>query len=83
MLVPYLGNLTSLGEDIMSTVTESEDQKLKEFESVRTQSLDAFYRYIGRSEPSIVLDDFLFLGSIQHATNQQQLERLQISNSLF
>ncbi len=80
MLVPYLDNLSSSKEDIMSTVTESEDEKLREFQSIRGGCLEALYRYNGRSEPSIVLDDFLFLGSVQHATNQQLLERLQISN---
>lgn len=83
MLVPYLDNLTSLEEDIMNTVTESEDNKLREFASIRSTSLDAFYQSIGRSEPSVVLDDFLFLGSMQHAMNQKLLERLEISNLLF
>jgi hypothetical protein len=79
MLVPYLGNLTSSREDLMNGITDSEYEKMKEFESVRESSLRALYASIGRDEASIVLDDFLFLGSMRQAGNRELLERYQIS----
>jgi hypothetical protein len=82
MLVPYLDNLTSSEEDIVKTITDNEREKMKEVESIRNSCLDKFYGaygFMGYSEPSIVLDDFLFLGNWQHASNRELLERYQIS----
>ena len=84
MLVPYVDNLTSSEEDIVKTITDNEREKMKEVESVRSSCLDRLYGGYGlmgfNNEPSIVLDDFLFLGNIQHATNQELLQRFKISN---
>jgi hypothetical protein len=83
MLVPYLDNLTSSKEDIMKDITDIEREKIKEFHSLRVISLDRLCGFTDRKEPSIVLDDFLFLGSMQHAGNRELLERYQISKVFF
>jgi hypothetical protein len=83
MLVPYLGNLTSSKDDIMNDITDIEREKLKEFNSLRDMYIEKSLKLIDRKEPSIVLDDFLFLGNLQHAKNREVLERLQISKIFF
>jgi len=79
MLVPYHDNLTSSRDD---DITDIEREKIKEFDSVRKTCLDRLYELIDRNEPSIVLDDFLFLGNLQHAKNRELLEQFQISKFL-
>jgi hypothetical protein len=78
MLVPYYNNSTSSKEDFVNNLTDTEREKMREFESLR-QNIDIFSVYATRNEPSIVLDDFLFLGNMQHAKDQELLDRYQIS----
>lgn len=67
-------------EDTSFNMTDEEREKMKMLEHERGLAFDKFYR-LGRAlEPSLVLDDFLFLGNMQHATNRQLLERFQISS---
>jgi len=63
----------------MNDITDIEREKMKEFDSVRGSSLEKFYRCTDRNKPSLVLDDFLFLGNMESGTNQELLERFQIS----
>jgi len=79
MLVPYLDSSIPPKEDIMKSITDNERKKMDEFESIRGPSLDIFDRHPPLNQPSIVLDDFLFLGNMEHATNRELLERFQIS----
>ena len=60
-------------------ITDEERERMKALEVERGQLFDKFYRFGRNAEPSIVLDDFLFLGDIQHATNRNLLEAFQIS----
>ncbi len=78
-------------EDSSFNMTNDERERMKILEHERGLAFDKFYRFGRTAEPSLVLDDFLFLGNMQHATNRELLERFQISlftfhffrNSLF
>jgi hypothetical protein len=63
----------------MNDITDIEREKMKEFDSLRGSSLEKFYGCTDRNKPSLVLDDFLFLGNMESGTNQELLERFQIS----
>jgi hypothetical protein len=83
MLVPYFDSSISREDDIMNSITDDEREKMKEIESMR--QVRTIY-YSAAAGPSIVLDDFLFLGNMQNATDRELLERFQIStifNSSF
>jgi len=60
-------------------MTDDERARMKTLEHERGLAFDRFYRFGRTAEPSLVLDDFLFLGNIQHATNRELLERFKIS----
>jgi hypothetical protein len=66
-------------EDLSFDVTDEERERMKILEHERGLAFDKFYKFGRAGEPSIVLDDFLFLGNIQHATNRELLEQFQIS----
>jgi hypothetical protein len=66
-------------DNLTYDMTDDERERMKTLEVERGLAFDKFYQFGRTAEPSIVLDDFLFLGNIQHATNQTLLERLQIS----
>ncbi|CAF2616562.1 unnamed protein product [Rotaria sp. Silwood2] len=67
-------------EDSSLNMTDEERERMRTFELERSAAFDKFYRFGRTAEPSIVLDDFLFLGNIQHATNHDLLERFNIKN---
>jgi hypothetical protein len=66
-------------EDPSFNMTNDERERMKILEHERGLAFDRFYRFGRTAEPSLVLDDFLFLGNMQHATNQELLEKFQIS----
>ena len=66
-------------EDPSLTMTDDERERMKVLEHERGLAFDKFYRFGRMTEPSLVLDDFLFLGNMQHATSRELLERFQIS----
>jgi len=63
-------------------MTNDERERMKIIEHERGLAFNKFYRFGRTAEPSLVLDDFLFLGNMQHATNRESLERFQIKNIL-
>jgi hypothetical protein len=83
MLVPYFDNSTSSKDDIMNSITDIEREKMKEYDCVRDSGLERFYGFTMTNEPSLVLDDFLFLGNMQNARDRELLERFQISKFFF
>lgn len=79
-----LFNRNSLtNEDSVPNMTDEERERMKILEHERGLAFDKFYRFGRTAEPSLVLDDFLFLGNIQHATNRELLERFKISMFFF
>lgn len=66
-------------EDSIFKPTNEERERMKAFEHERGLAFDKHYRFGTAAEPSIVLDDFLFLGNMQHASNRDLLQRFQIS----
>jgi hypothetical protein len=70
-------------EDSSFNMTNDERERMKILEHERGLAFDKFYRFGRTAEPSLVLDDFLFLGNMQHATNRELLERFQISLFTF
>ncbi|CAF1267944.1 unnamed protein product [Rotaria sordida] len=66
--------------DTSLNMTEEERERMKILEHERGIAFDKFFRFGRAAEPSIVLDDFLFLGNIQHATNRNLLERFNIEH---
>lgn len=66
-------------EDSSFNMTDEERERMKILEHERGLAFDKFYRLGRATEPSLVLDDFLFLGNIQHATNRKLLDQFQIS----
>ncbi|UJR08880.1 hypothetical protein I4U23_013135 [Adineta vaga] len=70
----------STEEDPLSKITDDERQRMKTLEHERGLAFDRFYRFRTTAEPSIVLDEFLFLGNIQHANNRELLHRFQIKH---
>lgn len=63
----------------MITITDDERERMRALQEERGNAFDRFYRFGRTNEPSLVLDDFLFLGNIQHATDRDLLVRLDIS----
>lgn len=78
MLVPYENPALPPKEDIMKTVTEAEREYIREIEMFRMMSMDRMFSCANLGQPSLVLDDFLFLGNMQQAKDQELLEKLQI-----
>ena len=75
----------SIGEEEASfssfwSLTEDERRLIKELQNVeqREVALQQFLRYGSGPEPSVVLDDFLFLGNIHHGSDLELLERFKI-----
>ncbi|UJR37359.1 hypothetical protein I4U23_030067 [Adineta vaga] len=71
-------------DDIMKSITNEERERMKEFEKIRSSTFNCFFENPPRvtGEPSIVLDDFLFLGDMGHGKNKKILEKLQIRHIL-
>ncbi|CAF1303924.1 unnamed protein product [Rotaria sp. Silwood1] len=67
-------------ENSLLHMTDEERERMKLFEFERGLAFDKYYRFGRTAEPSIVLDDFLFLGNFQHATNQTLLEEFNIKH---
>jgi hypothetical protein len=79
MLVPYFDEKTSPKDDIMNSITDAEREKMKDFAGLRVSFVSRIFNNPTERGPSIVLDDFLFLGNMQHATDRELLERFEIS----
>jgi hypothetical protein len=62
------------------SLTEDEHRLIKELQNIeqREVALQQFLRYGSGPEPSVVLDDFLFLGNIHQGSNLELLERFKI-----
>ena len=60
--------------------TEEERRRIKEFQGIerRSAAFEQFLRFGSGKEPSIVLDDFLFLGNIYHGSNLGLLQQFKI-----
>jgi len=78
-MLSYFTRKSLLEEDPSFNMTNDERERMKILEHERGLAFDKFYRFGRTAEPSLVLDDFLFLGNMQHATNRELLERFQIS----
>jgi len=78
-MLSYFTRKSLTEEDPSLNITNDERERMKILEHERGLAFDKFYRFGRTAEPSLVLDDFLFLGNIQHATNRELLERFQIS----
>lgn len=61
-------------------MTDDEREQMKVFEQEREATFDKHFQYKRLHEPSLVLDDFLFLGNIQHASNETLLTKFQIKH---
>jgi hypothetical protein len=70
---------TKKKEEEISAITDDERARMKTLQHERGLAFDKFYRFGRANEPSLVLDGFLFLGNIQHATNRDVLVRFDIS----
>lgn len=82
-MLSFFTRKSFLDEDLSFNMTDDERERMKIFEYERGLAFDKFYRLARGVEPSLVLDDFLFLGNMQHATNRQLLDRFQISQFPF
>jgi len=82
-MLSYFTRKSLTEEDPSLNITNDERERMKILEHERGLAFDKFYRFGRTAEPSLVLDDFLFLGNIQHATNRELLERFQISKIFF
>lgn len=78
MLAPFDFNQTSSSPNM--EMTDDERERMKIFEQEREETFDKHFKYKGLHEPSLVLDDFLFLGNIQHASNETLLTKFQIKH---
>lgn len=79
-MLSFFTRKSFLDEDHSFNMTDDERERMKIFEYERGLAFDKYYRLARGIEPSLVLDDFLFLGNMQHATNRQLLDRFQISS---
>ena len=77
MFAPILDPVVN---SLMRSITSDELARMQEIEVMRNSNENRTFLTIGG--PSIVLDDFLFLGDFEHANNQTLLEKLQISELL-
>jgi hypothetical protein len=82
-MLSYFTRRSATEEDPSFNITNDERERMKILEHERGLAFDKFYRLSRTAEPSLVLDDFLFLGNMQHATNRDLLDRFQISNKFF
>lgn len=80
-MLSYFTRRSLLDENMPFEMTDDECERMKILEYERGLAFDKFFRLARGLEPSLVLDDFLFLGNMQHATNRQLLDRFQISKS--
>ncbi|CAF4752962.1 unnamed protein product, partial [Rotaria socialis] len=69
---------TVTDDDHSLVMTDGEREQMKILEHERSLAFDKYYRFGRTAEPSLVLDDFLFLGNLQHASNRVLLERFKI-----
>ncbi|CAF1031808.1 unnamed protein product [Adineta ricciae] len=79
-MLELYGQKSSKKEESTFKPTDDERERMKALEHERGLAFDKFYRFGTAAEPSIVLDDFLFLGNMQHANNSDLLERFQIKH---
>ena len=82
-MLSFFTRKSFLDEDLSFNMTDDERERMKVFEYERGLAFDKHYRLARGIEPSLVLDDFLFLGNMQHADNRQLLDRFQISQSFI
>jgi hypothetical protein len=63
--------------------TEDERQRIKEFQdyALREADMEQFFKFGSGPEPSVVLDEFLFLGNIHHGSDLELLERFKIGKA--
>ncbi|CAF1273441.1 unnamed protein product [Rotaria magnacalcarata] len=73
---------TVTDDDHSLIMTDEECERIKILEHERSLAFDKYYRFGRTAEPSLVLDDFLFLGNLQHASNRVLLERFKIKHIL-
>ena len=66
-------------EEAPLTITDEERERLKALLEERGLTFERYYRFGRMNEPSLVLDDFLFLGNMQHASNRELLGSFNIS----
>jgi hypothetical protein len=82
-MLSYFTRKSLTEEDPTFNITNDERERMKILEHERGLAFDKFHRFGRGAEPSLVLDDFLFLGNMQHATNRELLDRFKISNKFF
>ena len=82
-MLSYFTRKSMTDEDPTFHMTNDERERMKILEHERGLAFDKFYRFGRTAEPSLVIDDFLFLGNMQHATNRELLDRFKISNKSF
>jgi hypothetical protein len=63
--------------------TEDERRRIKEFhdDARREAATEQLFRFGTGIEPSVVLDEFLFLGNIHHGSDLELLERFKIGKA--
>ncbi|CAF3786722.1 unnamed protein product [Rotaria socialis] len=63
--------------------TDEELRRIKEFQEYERQgtAFENFLRFGAGTEPSVVFDEVLFLGTLNHGSNLDLLERLKIGKS--
>jgi hypothetical protein len=66
-------------KDLICKITDDERQRMAALETERGIAFNRFYRSGRMNEPSLVLEDFLYLGNMQHASNRDLLVRFDIS----
>ncbi|CAF1032030.1 unnamed protein product [Adineta steineri] len=81
-MLPYFSRKSVNEENTLSNITDDERERMKVLEHERGLLYDKFYKFGRGAEPSLVLDNFLFLGNIQHATNRDLLQKFDIKNIL-
>ncbi|CAF0941531.1 unnamed protein product [Adineta steineri] len=85
MINPIFTCSPSVDDQTLSSTwlpTDEELRRIKEFQEIERRG-DAYQQYLrfgSGEEPSIVLDNFLFLGNRVHGSNLNLLERLQIKH---
>ncbi|CAF0840724.1 unnamed protein product [Adineta steineri] len=81
-MLPYFSRKSVNEENTLSNMTDDERERMKVLEYERGLLYDKFYKFGRGAEPSLVLDNFLFLGNIQHATNRDLLQKFDIKHIL-
>ena len=84
MLMLYNGSdLSDDTNQLNLELTDEENEKITTMMSYRSSVIETF-SFFGKSQtPSIVIDDFLFLGNIGQASNRELLTQLDISKLLY